>query len=280
MKIVVALRSGLNATNPRSEALAKGAEALGHKVRRVERAEIVKGADLLIQTGFAASNALMSQIDAGKPYIIMEASPFRMKSVFEYTSYGYNGLAGGSWAPPPPEEERWYPPIQPEKTEGGILIVGQKPTDHSLRGSDHVRWIEEKRRLLPEADFRPHPLMAPPDSMERIEEALARYREVHIYTSTVGVDAFLAGCKVCATSDLSWYGRADEAREQKAHRLSWRHFSIPEMATPAGAEEALRGYDEAAARAAQGLREVPRGKIDGISICEKYYRSELCRATP
>lgn len=275
MEIAVALRSGPNLTNFRSEALGQGAEALGHKVRRVERAEIVKGADLLIQTGFNASTALTSAIEAGIPYIIMEASPFRMTSIFDYVSYGYNGLAGGSWAPPPPDEERWHPPLQPEKTEGGIMIIGQKPTDHSLRGSDHVAWIEQKRRELPEAVFRPHPLMVPPDTLERIEEALEPIKEVHIYSSTVGVDAFLAGCQVRADTDLSWYGRADEDREAKAHRLAWRHFATHELSTEAGAQEILRGYEEAAARAAEGKIEHPRGKVDGTAICERYYQLGL-----
>ena len=161
MKIAVALRDGPNLTNPRSECLIGPLEAEGHEVKRIGRGEVVKGADLLIQTGFAGSRALKSMIDQRLPYIIMEAPFWRdYYDVHASSSWGYNGLAGGAWAPSPPDEERPKPELKPMKAgTGPTIIIGQKPTDHSLRGSDHVKWILDVRSEVPEADFRPHPLM-------------------------------------------------------------------------------------------------------------------------
>lgn len=271
MRITVALRSGPNLTNPRSECLIPALEEAGHTVTVIERGEVVKGADLFIQTGFAASNALRSQIDQRLPYLIMEAPFWRdYYDVHASSSWGYNGLAGGAFAPSPPDEERPKPELKPMKAgTGPTIIIGQKPTDHSLRGSDHVQWIIDTRNQIPEAAFRPHPLMVPPDTLEPIEAIFERYDRVVTYTSTVGCEALVAGCKVRADHryNLAW-GVGEGCRESWHHDLSWRQSTHDRMSEIV--PHILSGYDEARERAATGLIEYPRNKVRNTAIDAAY----------
>ena len=267
MKVVVGLRPLPNKTNMRSEALATALESAGHKVVRQERGEQVKG-DLYIQTGFARSTALVSAIESQTPYIIMEASPFRDWDINEYSSWGYNGLQGGAWKPPAPEGERPKPELQPMH-DGPQLIIGQKPTDHSLRGSDHVDWICRKRLALPEADFRPHPLMVLEGTQEPISVALQRYGEVFTYSSTAGVGAVVAGCKTHADSEQSLLRHFRGDRAEFLHTLSWHqasHDTYNELVP-----YIIGGYEEARDRIEAGLCEIPRERVDGAAICKQYY---------
>jgi hypothetical protein len=273
MRIAVALRSGPNLTNPRSECLIPALEALGHRVDRIDRGEVVKGADLLIQTGFAGSNALRSQIDNELPYLIMEAPFWRdFYDVHEASSWGYNGLAGGAYAPQAPNDERPRPPLKPMKAGAGpTIIIGQKPTDHSLRGSNHVEWIRSVRAEIPSADFRPHPLMVPSDTLEPIATVLERYVQVVTYTSTVGCEALVAGCQVRADhgSNLTC-GVTDEYRADWHHGLSWRqstHDTFGELVP-----HILSGYDEARSRARLGVVEEPRERVRDKRIEQEYYK--------
>jgi len=270
MKVSVHLRSGSNKTNTRSEALADALEAAGHKIVRVPRGESLPDVDLVVQTGFAKSPALMGAIDKGIPYIIMEAPFWRdFYDLMDASSWGYNGLAGGAWTPPPPSDERPKPDLKPMKDSGKTLIIGQKPTDHSLRGSDHVEWILHTRASLPEADFRPHPLMVPERTLEPIRDAPVPYRRVVTYTSTVGAEALVEGCEVRADHRSSLVSGVTN-REQWHHELSWRqapnsrlHQLVPYI---------LSGYEEARGRIREGQCEIPREKVDGPAICKRYYK--------
>lgn len=275
MKVQAALRGGENRTDIRTKALVEAFLRHHQGVEIISRADHAD-ADLLIQTGFAPSRALMSQIESQKPYIIMEAPFWRdFYDVYEASSWGYNGLAGGAWAPDAPTALRPAPDLQPMKEDDGtILIVGQKPTDHSLRGEDHVRWLLETRNSLPQADFRPHPLMVPPDTLEPICEVLPRYSKVVTFTSTVGAEALVEGCHVRADHRCNLAFGVDEAsRPEWHHLLSWR------QSTHSGLHEIvpyiLGGYEEARALAESGTYEIPRGRIDGKAICERYYRAGL-----
>ena len=273
MKIVVALRDGPNQTNVRSECILESLEAEGHTVKRIARSEIVKGADLLIQTGFAGSNALRSQIDQRMPYLIMEAPFWRdYYDVHDSSSWGYNGLAGGAWAPLPPDEERPKPVLQPMKAgTGPTILIGQKPTDHSLRGSDHVGWITQVRAEVPDATFRPHPLMVPPGTLEPLETVLERTHKVITYTSTVGCEALVAGCEVRADHPYNLaYGITGDGRAEWHHTLSWRqstHDNFGELT-----RHILWGYPEARARANEDLVEHPREKVRSKQQEQGYYK--------
>jgi len=273
MKVAVHLRGGPNRTNVRSEAIADGFYALGHHVEYLPRSEASKTADLVVQTGFCDTTALKGAIDRQMPYIVMEAPPFRtLCDEAEWSSWGYNGLAGGAYRPEAPDEERPTPSTAPRKEAGDTLIIGQKPTDHSLRGSDHIGWLKAKLRESPWAKLRHHPLMVDPPCT--IEEALDGVQSVITYTSTVGVDAAVAGCEVIVEGPGSWWIQGVE-REAHLHALSWAAFSNLSFAQPKYIGHILSGYDEAAALAAEGTVEVPRGKIDGRAICQQYYQQVI-----
>ena len=274
MRVTVHLREGANATNARSEALGAALESAGASVEYLSRATAPKDSDLVVQTGFAPSNALRHAVDARIPYLIAEAPFWRdFYDVHTASSWGYNGLAGGAHAHRAPEEPRPAPKLLPmRKNASGTLIIGQKPTDHSLRGSDHVGWILGVKSEIPEADFRPHPLMVPHGTLEPLAEVLGDYGRIITYTSTVGAEALVAGCEVRADHRCSLaYGVTD--REAWHHELSWRqapHNRFSELGV-----HILSGYEEAKARAEAGLVETPREKVDGKAICERYYRSGL-----
>jgi hypothetical protein len=275
MKVAVGLRVGPNKTNMRSESLSEALGDAGHSINTIGRGTPVPAhTDLYVQSGFAGSTALLSAIEQRIPYIIMEAPVFRSFDLETHSSWGYNGLQGGAWRPPTPSGSRDKPELQPLKDGGKQLIIGQKPTDHSLRGTDHVNWITEKRLLLPEADFRPHPLMVPPDYQETIEVALSRYGEVFTYSSTVGVDAVVAGCKAHADSERSLLRHYRGDRSEFLHELSWygaAHSEYRELVP-----YILSGYDEAAGLMADGHCERPRGQVDGAQITRRYHKSIIC----
>ena len=277
MKVAVGLRPLPNQTNIRSEALATALQGASHKVIRQERAETTVGVDLYVQTGFARSQGLVSAIEAGIPYIIMEAPVFRDMDLMTHSSWGYNGLQGGAWRPKVPEGTRPKPELQPEHG-GGQLIIGQKPTDHSLRGSDHVEWICNKRLALPEADFRPHPLMVVEGTQEPISVALQRYGEVFTYSSTSGVDAVVAGCKAYADSEHSLLRHYRGDRDEFLHELSWYGSSHSDYNRLVS--YIIGGYEEALQRARAGQVEHPRERVNGAAIQQQYNRAGLSGPSP
>lgn len=264
MKVAVHLRGGPNLTNIRSEVIADGLYECGHHVKYLPRGEASKDADLVVQTGFSNTTAFKGAIDRGVPYLVMEAPPFRTMHPWEtHSSWGYNGLAGGAYRPEAPHEDRAHPQQQERKEEGKTLIIGQKPTDHSLRGSDHISWLVAKLEEYPDAELRHHPLMVRAQSS--IEEALEDVSKVITYTSTVAVDGRFAGCEVVIEGRGSW-------GELSTHDLSWCSFANDEYRSEGVARHILSGYEEARHRAEQGLVEIPRGKQDGRAICEQYHQ--------
>ena len=276
MHISVHYRLGPNKTNMRSECIAKGFEALGHDVTYHDRATSVNS-DLVVQTAFHASNCLRDAIDRQVPYLIMEAGPFRSLTKLEnVSSWGYNGLAGGAWRPPVPEEARSCPVVEPMKTEGGILIMGQVPTDHSLRGTDHVAWLAAKFAEYPEAQYRGHPRMEP--GQASLASALEEALQVITYTSTSAVEAAVAGCEVKVEGPGSWWSPYDgESREETIHRLSWYVFTHDEYTRTAPTAWIISGYEEAKARMEAGQREIPREKVNGQAISAGYHQLAIQR---
>ena len=272
MEISVALRGGENVTDMRALALAKGLSYLPHTVKLIERAETVS-CDLLVQTGFGRSVALLGAIEQEIPYIIMEAPSFRgfyneaLASVFTY-----NGMQNGGIRPQVPSEPRRAPELQELRTEGSTLVIAQKPTDHSLRGSDHIAWIKEKLDEYPEAELRHHPIMVPPGYNEPIASALSECKRTIAYTSTASVDSLIAGCEtICEHPANEAYGVTD--RREWLHRLSWYNFTHNEYSTDDIAAFVLTGYEEAAEAAKAGKVEIPREKEDGGAVCRRYYRA-------
>jgi len=224
-----------------------------------------KTADLVVQTGFNRSTALEGALDRGIPFLVMEEPPFRTLQA-GWASFGYNGLAGGAYRPKAPEEPRPTPDIAPLKTSGATLIIGQKPTDLSLRGSDHVEWLEDKLLEYPGADIRHHPLCVA--ERTTIEEGLRDVKKVIVYTSTVAVDAAVAGCEVVIEGSGCWW-RAIGTREEECHELSWAAFTHAELATQRVARYILSGYEEACT--IEPELSYRKGEADvRRAICEQY----------
>lgn len=265
MKVACHLRAGTNTTNIRSESLCKGLKALGHELVYRPR-DSLSNADLVVQTGFNATTAILDAIERGVPYLIMEAPPFRTLCPVEtWSSFGYNGLAGGAYRPEPLDDVRPSPTLHEERTTGSTLIIGQNPTDHSLRGSDHVGWLEEKARQYPEASIRHHPLMVV--SQDTIEEALEDVHRLVAYCSTAAVDGGIRGCDVRVEGQGCWWDPSED-REKQVHRLSWAAYTHKELETPEVAEYILSGYD----KACEHTQEIPRGKVNGRAIQREYHK--------
>jgi hypothetical protein len=192
----------------------------------------------------------------------------------EYTtgtaSFGYNGLGGGAWHPPIPLSSRPKPVLQPLKTSGETIIFAQKPNDHSLRGHNHVRWVERMQRIFPEATLRHHPIMMQ-GKPEPLAAVLDRTHVAITYTSTVGVEAKIAGCVSYPTSPLSMASNVTN-RGKWLHELSWKQFSFAELETREIAGWIFSGYEEAAERAAKRMQETPRSKIDNTQMLKYHQR--------
>jgi hypothetical protein len=272
MRVAIHLKPHKTTVNERSACLGRLLEARGHKVTWTTR-DFVVPTDLTIQTCFAPSVALKSAIEHQIPFLVMEAPYFRTFYDKNHSAaWGYNGLAGGSWRPDPPIEARPKPELQPMRDEGKTLIIGQKPTDISLRGSDHIQWLLDRFDEFPEADFRPHPLMIyPRETFPSIEEALVGYKQVITYNSTVGVDATIAGCEVRVDGPCSLAPKAGVSREEWIHDLSWSMADYTDF--EALVDNILSGYEEARERMRSGLHELAQVKPNGRAIQEQYHKS-------
>ena len=246
------------------------------RVTKMRRTEIDRGADLIIVKGMSASLPLRYAVDEGIPFIILEEPYWRPNKEYtlSHTSWGYNGMCGRAWYPTTPFGSRPKPPLQPIKTEGDVIIFGQKPDDYSLRGQDHIQWLEQKMKEYPDAELRHHPLMLSnktPD--ESIEDCLKRCYRAVTYSSTVGAEALIAGClsnPECPGS--SAYGVHN--REAWLHNLSWRQFSNNELTGTPAIKFILSGYDEARWRASEGMIEHPRDKVNR-GVNERRYQERF-----
>ena len=273
INVSIHLRGEGNVTNTRARALGRGLHELsGVRVRYLKRNDVDPESDLIVQTGFAGTRALNRAVSDRKPYIIMELPNWRPD--LEYTtgtaSFGYNGLGGLAWHPPIPTQSRPKPVLQPLKTSGETIVFAQKPNDHSLRGANHVKWVEDMLKLYPEATLRHHPIMMQGKS-EPLARVLDRCKIALTYTSTVGVEAKVAGCD-SEPSDAGSMAWDVTNRGKWLHELSWKQFSFAELETQEIAGWIFSGYEEAAERAAKGILEVPRSKLDNRQMIEYHRR--------
>lgn len=92
---------------------------------------------------------------------------------------------------------------------GYVLVLGQKPGDSALNGTDHVRWLRDRFNEYDDVVYRPHPKSGygfhddeVVEQQGTLEEAFAGARLVVCYNSTAGFAALLAGipvlCNECA----------------------------------------------------------------------------------
>lgn len=164
-----------------------------------------------------------------------------------WSSLAWNGLNGRGKVPPVPEDggkrfndhhaglmQEWNP------TGDYVLIIGQVPGDAALAGRDLQGWYAEQaakdwRRPV---YFRPHPLAhrrgpirpvpGAPVKNGALPEALAGAAWVVTYNSNTAVDSMLAGKPTHVDDEGSMAWNVTN-REQWAHKLAWRQWTIDEM---------------------------------------------------
>jgi len=181
---------------------------------------------------------------------------------FHWYSAGWNGLNGRAKFPACNDSGlRWgnhfndlIKPWRDPKDGSYALVLGQVPTDTSLRGVDFKKWANSaceamQARGYP-VTFRPHPIAAnfKPTAKDvqiaggTLENALNHAIVAVTYNSNAGVDAALAGVSVIATDAgaMAWDVAAHHFtdilvqpdRTKWAHALAWRQWQIEEFAQP------------------------------------------------
>lgn len=180
---------------------------------------------------------------------------------FKYTSLGWNGLNGHATFPEYPGDrgQRFKEhgvKIKPWKKSGDyILLLGQVPTDASLKGRDIMPWYQDMARAAQQkynlpVVFRPHPdcarkgyTLKVPGTIQTTGKTLAEdFADAKFciaYNSNSVVDAILAGVP-CIVGDKGTmaYAMASESLDELryppraawAHQLAWMQWTVEEMA--------------------------------------------------
>lgn len=188
--------------------------------------------------------------EAGHSVLVMERGYIGDR--FAWTSLGWNGLNNRATVPSVPDDgggrfnanhAGCMKPLNPHGDYA--LLIGQVPGDASLQGLDLNPWYAQKAAVVAKetglpVNFRPHPLARQRSQVSAVpgtqmlhgelSDALAGAAVVLTYNSNTGVDGLLAGKRVSA-DDKGSMAFAVTDREQWAHRLAWRQWSIEEIAT-------------------------------------------------
>lgn len=178
---------------------------------------------------------------------------------FSYTSLGWNGLNGYASFPiyQSANQDRFTKVggvIRPWKTDGDeILILGQVPTDASLKGLNlfpkYAEWANKAKEAYgKKVVFRPHPdvvkrgqvkeVPGVPLSEGSLEDAFSRAFLCITFNSNSSVDAVLAGVPTITMDrgSMAWevtshsfieLRRPD--REKWAYNLAHTQWTIPEI---------------------------------------------------
>lgn len=200
--------------------------------------------DLLVFWGHGWRNEKLrnEQIAKGRHYLVMERGFFQDR--FLHTSLGFDGLNGRAcFLNHSSHPSRWSPHshlLKPWNPRGNYyLLIGQVPGDNSCNHVDINKWCAQVRA---DADmpvmFRPHPLVE--ESKTSLAKDMAGAAAVITFSSTVGVDAMLAGKPVIAYDpmsmvygiaghDVSEVSRVEPDREQWAYDLAYTQWSRDEI---------------------------------------------------
>lgn len=252
MRIAAYLRGNASRTNER---VTHFGDALGARLSTRERPI---ECDLAIQAGFQISPAMEDAMERGIPIIILENPVWHFGDKPASYVWGYNGLNGGSWAPPTPVwGSRYHPTLQPWKHihSQDTVIFGQMEGDKSLRGGDIYAWIENMQQVYPYAEVREHPNMldrVEKEAQEPFQSVMNRCSHAITFSSTTGAEAVIQGIVTEVYHNGSWAwpvrgGMCD--RDQWIHDLSYRHWTTDK---PVDVDWILSGYDEALAKAQRG----------------------------
>jgi hypothetical protein len=202
--------------------------------------------DLLIQWGFKPSTSLMSQIERGKPYAIIDLGYFDDTRMDRF-SVSFNGLHGT--AMPDTRVLDRYPRPMPQgyadwRDEPGkkVIVCGQMPLDQSLRGQDIDAWmgraaVEAAETWKLPVYKRPHPKMINPwePQPEPLSEALKDAHACVTWTSTAAIASVIAGVPTIAGHSGSMaYDMASQdmtictppGRQAWLHSIAWREWNL------------------------------------------------------
>jgi hypothetical protein len=215
-------------------------------------------ADLVVFWGVRRQDEIRAQKARGGRVCILERG--YVGDRFKWTSVSFGGgLNGrGQFRGPLDDPSRWEKHfsklMKPWRgiRGGPVLILGQVPTDMSVRGVDLNGFYQEAARAFRakkfEVRFRPHP-KAPDERPQGIEiwpagQDLAKaFNEVACavtWNSNSGVDAVLAGVPTVAMDQgsMAWGVTGHELamppqpeRAAWAHSLAWKQFTAEEMAS-------------------------------------------------
>jgi hypothetical protein len=219
--------------------------------------EAPRPCDLLVLWGTHRQEAIVEQKARGGEICILERGYIGDRHQWTSVSFG-GGLNNratfrGPLDDPSGWERLFAGSMKPWRTpEGYALLIGQVPTDMSVR---HIRiegWYRATARQLSQAGwqvrFRPHP-----DAVRRgvvhqpmpdapllggsLDDALAGAGLVVTFNSNTGVDAILAGCPVVTMDEgaMAWpvasheIGIAMPCRQKWAQAMAWKQWSLEEI---------------------------------------------------
>lgn len=222
-----------------------------------------RGCDILVLWGVGRRHWIKAQKAAGGEVVILERG--YVGDRFQWTSVSFGGgLNGrGEFRGPFHDGSRWEAHfghlMQPwQRREGPVVIMGQVPTDNSVRHVDINRWcrkaLDRLRAEGRQAYIRPHPKVAA--GGRPLAEVLAGAAMVVTYNSNSGVDAVLAGVPTITMDQgaMAWDVTGHDLEQDPptpdrtawAHALAWKQWRIDEIASGA-CWEALRESPEAVA---------------------------------
>ena len=268
MEITIHYSSSLSHQIQWANALFKGFKSHGESVRVVKGYEPTE-CDLAVFWGHSRVKDRI--IQAVRHYLVMERWYYGPD--FQQISLGFDGLNGRAnflnQDSPPDRREKWGPELKPWSPEGDYyLVVGQVQADNSCNHVNMRAWYDAKiedlrqRYDLPVV-FRPHPkalaqtVKGAHVSNNTLEVDLAGAKGVGTFSSTVGVDALIAGKPVLAYDPISMvYDIAGHhvdffewepqrlGRQQWANNLAYCQWSEEEIEAGEAWEHLRRIYAE------------------------------------
>jgi len=220
---------------------------------RVDIETRYRPAALVVFWGIRKQAEIAAQLARRAKVCILERGYLGDRFGWSSVSFG-GGLNGrGQFFGPFDDASRWNKHfselMQPwrDKPDGYALVLGQVPTDMSLRGTNGPDfWKRAQAAFVRQGfrvKFRPHPLANRYPStapVPPLEDDLAGARFTVAWNSNSTVDAVLAGIPSVTMDEgaMAWpvTGHALEeppapAREAWAHAMAWKQWRVEEMAS-------------------------------------------------
>lgn len=198
---------------------------------------VPKGTELVVQWGFKPTRALVSAMQEGIPYVIVDLG------YFDHDRYGtfsisINGFHGTSMSTVDLSNRKPRPVLdirdwQPEGDK--VIVLGQMPLDQSLRGQDIDAWMGRAASEAVEVfklpvQKRPHPKMLNPwePRMPALENT---FEGTHCYiswTSTAAIQTIAAGIPTVCQHPGSMCTKVSTSRIDRV-RVPGRHHWMQDL---------------------------------------------------